>query len=71
MARGILDWVAQQVAATKGEKGERHAEASLKIAQRISCILHRENARAILRRGSGWAPTAPTSGWAQGADAWQ
>ncbi len=31
LAGGTLDWIARQAAATKGE---RHAEASLKIAKR-------------------------------------
>ena len=37
---------------------------SLRIAQRISCTLHQENARAILRRCSGLVgDQVPSSGW--------
>ena len=68
LARGALDWVSRRVAAARGE---RPADASLRIAQRMSCTLHRENARAILRRAVVAAPTAPVSGWAAGIDAWQ
>jgi hypothetical protein len=42
-ARGVLDWIAAQAAAIQHEDPSR---VSLKIAQRISCVLHRENARA-------------------------
>ena len=46
-ARGLVDWVARQLAArTQEEPGS----TSLRIAQRISCALQKENARAILAR---------------------
>ena len=46
-ARQTLDVIAKHVSIASGE----HADsASLKIAQRLSTTLHRENARAILQR---------------------
>ena len=61
VARKVLDWVADGVAATKIQPKEI---ASLIIAQRMSIAFHRENARAILKRAvAPAAPTAP-SGWA-------
>ena len=40
------------------------SHTSLRIAQGISCTLHRENARAILRRCSGLVgDQVPSSGW--------
>ena len=60
-ARGVLAWLARQVAAAALEEP---AAVSLRIAQRTSCILQRENARAILRRtaAEALAPAQP-SGW--------
>ena len=46
-ARFVLAKIAKHQAAVKRESVER---TSLKIAQRISITLHRENARAVLRR---------------------
>jgi hypothetical protein len=68
LARRTLDWFARKAAAASGEgKGE----VSLRMAQRLSCILQKENARAILRRETS-RPTAPQpSAWAQGGDVWQ
>jgi hypothetical protein len=71
MARGVLDWVSRQVAAVQQE--EVHV-VSLRIAQRISCTLHRENARAVLKRSTAVDPSAQPhpSGWeAPSVDAWQ
>ena len=36
---------------------------ALKIAQRVSCTLHRENARAVLQRTAVGGPAALESGW--------
>ena len=69
-ARGVLSWVARQAAAAhNSEPGTE----SLRVAQRISCTLHRENARAILRRSqppaaeetqpSGWDASAADEQW--------
>ncbi len=46
-ARRVLDMVASSMAAVWNERQE---SASLRVAQRLSCSLQRENARAILRR---------------------
>ena len=68
-ARVVLDWLAQQVAAA--QHIEPHA-ASLKIAQRLSCVLHRENARAVLRRKRAVEASCPLpSGWDSPAEGWQ
>jgi hypothetical protein len=68
-ARVVLDWLAQQVAAA--QHVEPHA-ASLKIAQRLSCVLHRENARAVLRRKRAVEASCPLpSGWDSPAEGWQ
>ena len=61
LARATLDWISKHQASCHNDDP---AAISLKIAQRISCTLHRENARAILQR----APVAvsspfPPSGW--------
>ena len=67
--RGVADWLAQKSAAALNEKP---SAISLRMAQRISCTLQRENARAIMRRqvekvfpalGSSWAELADTSAW--------
>ena len=34
----------------RGLAGDPARDVSLRIAQRISCTFHRENARAVLRR---------------------
>ena len=63
-ARKILDAVAKHASATSTEEPET---VSLHIAQRLSCSLQRESARAILRRlqDCSAAPSAPS--WAPGA----
>ena len=63
-ARGVLDWIAAQAAASQHES---HQLCSLRIAQRTSCTLHRENARAILRRLVVVEPAPPMGGWAAAA----
>ena len=70
-ARKVLSRVAQGVASCWGESRDA---ASLKIAQRISISLHRENVRAVLKRLVVQAPEAPaSSGWAENQleDLWQ
>jgi hypothetical protein len=69
-ARAVLDWIAAQAAAA--QHGDP-STVSLKIAQRISCVLHRENARAILRRAPAavLSGRAPPSGWDSLDTTWQ
>ena len=64
--RGRMGWLARAGAAVHSASP---AAEALRIAQRISSSLHRENARAVLRRlSAAETPTAP-SGWAHsGAD---
>ena len=52
-ARAVLDGIAKCVAAAQYDN---HEIASLAIAQRLSVTLHRENARAIVRRLRDTAP---------------
>ena len=47
--RSVVSWIASE---SNRCSPVCHFDASFKIAQRISCALHRENARAILK----WAP---------------
>jgi hypothetical protein len=67
-ARRTMDWVAKRLSASSGES---RGEVCLRLAQRMSCILQRENARAILRRTVSAAPVVQPSGWTPGIDAWQ
>ena len=61
MARGLFDWLAREAAARHNEDA---GSVSLRIAQRISVALHRENARAILFRDAEPEPQAsPAGGW--------
>ena len=48
--RKVIAWVSTESRAMRGLVGDTPRDVSLRIAQRISCTLHRENARAILRR---------------------
>ena len=48
--RGVVAWVPSESRSQRGVAGNTPGDTSLRIAQRISCALHRENARAILRR---------------------
>ena len=59
--RKFIDWLASGTAAASGSN--RSSEA-LRIAQRISATLHRESARAILRRLAPAAEASPTTPWA-------
>ena len=45
--RSVVSWIASE---GKRNSSDGCSDASFKIAQRISCTLHRENARAILKR---------------------
>ncbi len=67
-ARRVLDWIAGQGAAASGEV---RAGVCLRVAQRMSCVLQRENARAVLKRTVGAPSRAELSGWVHSADAWQ
>ena len=60
-SRKVVDWISRQAAAIQQEDP---ATVSFKIAQRISCTLHRENARAILRRQAARPVSSfQPSGW--------
>ena len=57
----MFDWISKSQAINMFEDA---ASVSLRIAQRISCTLHKENARAILRRSAtSAAPGVLPSGW--------
>ena len=47
LTRAKVDWLAKSQAASQNEDP---SSVSLRIAQRISCALQRENARALVRR---------------------
>ena len=60
-ARKSLDWLARREAAAQGARLDT---VSLRTAQRISATLHRESARAVLRRLSCTGGNkAATSAW--------
>ena len=60
-ARRVLDWLAAGQSAIRGQHKDM---TSLIIAQRLSVALHRENARAIMKRGVETAVAPAPSGWA-------
>ena len=61
LMRAAVDWIAKRQAACHNEDP---CNVSLKIAQRISCSLVRDNARAILQRsGATLQPSHLPSGW--------
>ena len=62
LARGILDKLAKAQSAAWFVGQE---PSSLIIAQRISCTLQRENARAVLRRMSPPATHHAAAGWGE------
>ena len=62
--RGVIDWVARSAAAAHHEEP---AAVALRIAQRISSSLQRENARAVLRRQALQDPE-PQASWEGAAD---
>ena len=51
--RAVVTWIASESRTVGGLSTNLPRDTSLQIAQRISCTLHRENARAILRRSPG------------------
>ena len=51
--REVIGWVSTESRAMRGSAGDTPSDVSVRIAQHISCTLHRENARAILRRSPG------------------
>ena len=62
-ARRVLDLVAKGLSSNWSDEG---CPSSLRFAQRISIALHRENARAVLRRMEGRpSASAAPSGWAE------
>ena len=67
-ARSAMEWIARQKAAATGESFDA---TSLRFAQLLSCSLHRENARAVLKRSVAAEPPAHRSGWEMGAHTWQ
>ena len=61
LTRHTFDWLAKAQAASQHEDP---STVSLRIAQRISCTLQAENARAILQRTVGPSSAErPPSGW--------
>jgi hypothetical protein len=68
LMRATLDWVSRQAAATQHEN---HGVIALKIAQRISIALHRENARAVLIRAVVPEVGPQPTGWEDPGDRWQ
>ena len=50
LTRATFDWLAKNQAASQNEEP---SAVSLRIAQRISCTLQKENAHAILQRAVG------------------
>ena len=67
--RNVVAWIASESRMARGPTAESLTDISLTIAQRISCTIHRENARAVLRRspgsvnGSSGLAGDPSSGW--------
>ena len=65
--RSVVAWIASESKRSGPIDG---SDASFKITQRISCTLHRENARAILKRapeplGSIVGPSVCRSSWSR------
>ena len=54
--RSVVAWIASQSRTARGLATDSPKDTSLRIAQRISCTLHRENVRAILRRSPAKSP---------------
>ena len=63
-ARKVIDAVAKHASAASTDEPET---VSLCIAQRLSCSLQRESARAILRRLQDGSAARTASGWTPGA----
>ena len=64
--RGMVDWIAQTASAVHSEA---KSAISLRIAQRVSASLQRENARAILRRAPDICSAEPLPVWTDWAEA--
>lgn len=62
-ARQVLDTIARHAASAQRRS---HDEVSLDIAQRLSCSLHRETARAVLRRLAARDDQPEASAWDPG-----
>ena len=62
LARGMVDRIAKLQAAAWSEGQE---PAPLRVAQRISCSLQRENARAVLKRLAPPFSRLPAGGWGE------
>ena len=58
--RKTLDEITKRISSSSQDRSE---PASLRVAQRISASLHRENARAVLRRLTPVSTTTAASGW--------
>ena len=56
--RSVVSWIASECSR---HSSSRHSDTSFKIAQRISCALHQENARAILKRAPEQAMSSGSS----------
>ena len=67
LMRATLDWVSRQAAETQHEN---HGIIALKIAQRISIALHRENARVVLKRAVVPEVSPQPTGWDDPGDRW-
>ena len=61
LTRNLVSWLGKAIAAAQGSNPDQE---SLRIAQRMSSTLHRESARAILRRLPLPEEERPTSVWA-------
>ena len=58
-ARRVWSELAKKISLTNGEL-ETESDSAISLLQRLSLILHRENARAVMRRLS--AMVAPSTG---------
>ena len=56
--RSVVSWIASE---SGRHSSSRQSDTSFKIAQRISCALHQENARAILKRAPEQAVSSGSS----------
>ena len=56
--RAVVSWIASE---SNRHSSTSHSDTSFKIAQRISCALHQENARAILKRAPEQAVSSGSS----------
>ena len=69
--QSVVAWIASESRMARGPTTGSPMDISLRIAQRISCTLHKENPRAILRRSPGSfngssgvaGDQVPSSGW--------